>query len=359
MTVYDQLQEMVDSHPAGAPKSQYFDEILKILFSEKEAELLLHLSFKGKKIEDIAIAAELNEELVEEMLEAMADRAVIMCRKKGEEKKYSLLPTIPGLFEFPFMKGKTTPEHHKLAELWELYHQESMGEEFCGKPTPQMRVIPVEKSFSLENKAHPYEEMTQIIGQATAIALTKCACRVSLEKCDKPEEVCMIFGPAAEFLAERGHARIVDKDEAMKTLQLAEESGLVHTSNNSADKASVICNCCPCCCTVLRGKTELKHDHAFATSAYLPVVNEDNCTGCEICSDERCPMNAIDMEDGIAVIKEENCIGCGLCVSGCPSDAMSLLRKENAPEVCNTIAEMGMKVLGEKGKLDRFMKLMK
>jgi electron transport complex protein RnfB len=319
----------------------------------------LHLSFKGKKIEDIAVSADLDEAVVEEMLESMADRAVLMCRKKGDEKKYSMLPTIPGLFEFPFMKGKTSPMHDKLSGLWEKYHKESMGEEFCGKPTPQMRVIPVEKSFSMENRAHPYEEMTQIIDQASAIAVTKCACRVSLERCDKPKEVCMIFGPPAEFLADRGYARLVDKSEAMKTLHLAEEAGLVHTSNNSADKASVICNCCSCCCTILRGKTELNNDNAFAKSAYLPVVDEDACTGCEICFEERCPMNAIEMKDGIAVIKEENCIGCGLCVSGCPSDAISLIRKENAPEISNTLAEMGMKVLGEKGKLERFMKLMK
>ena len=65
-----------------------------------------------------------------------------------------------------------------------------------------------------------------------------CACRVSVAKCDKPKEVCLIFGETGEFLVERGFARQISKEEGMKVLDLAEEAGLVHTSNNSADRAT-------------------------------------------------------------------------------------------------------------------------
>jgi electron transfer flavoprotein alpha subunit len=45
------------------------------------------------------------------------------------------------------------------------------------------------------------------------------------------------------------------------------------------------------------------------------------CSGCQICLGE-CPVEAIDIVDGIAFINAEKCIGCGKCVKVCPSDAI-------------------------------------
>jgi hypothetical protein len=187
----------------------------------------------------------------------MADKTVIYCREKNGQKTYALVPTIPGLFEFPLMTGGGTAEAERLGKLWEEYHTEAMGIAFCGNPTPLMRVIPVEKSLESVTTVHPYEEVADFVEKATYIAVTNCACRVIVGKCDKPKEVCMIFGPFGEFLVQRKHARHVTKMEAMGVLDIAEKAGLVHTSNNSTDRAGLICNCCPCCCTVLRGKTRV------------------------------------------------------------------------------------------------------
>ena len=205
---------------------------------------------------------------------------------------------------------------------------------------------------------HPYEEVKHFINDANYIALAKCACRVSVAKCDKPKEACLYFGETGEFLVERGFARQISKEEGMKVLDLAEEAGLVHTSNNSADRANLICNCCPCCCTVLRGRTQLKHPHAFETSPFEAHVTSDKCNGCAICADERCPMKAIEIKNDIAVINVKECIGCGLCVTGCPTGAIELTERKQIPSVPATIKEMGAKVLQEKGRLEAFLKVM-
>jgi len=358
MDNYEKFQELVDNHPSGAPKSTVFLEILRILFTEEEIKVALTMSFRNKSVEDIAKASSLSVEEASRILETMANKAIIFCKEKDGLKTYSLVPTIPGLFEFPLMRGRGTPETDRLSQLWEEYHTEAMGAAFCGNPTPHMRVIPVEKSLEGITTIHPYEEVAQFVESAKHIAITNCACRVSVGKCDKPKDVCIIFGPFAEFLVQRKYAKHASKAEAMEVLNRAEKAGLVHTSNNSADKAAMICNCCPCCCTVLRGKTQLNHPHAFSPSRYEAKVNRDECIGCGVCSEDRCPMEAIEVIDDKAVVYQDKCIGCGLCVSGCPVQAITLVQRTELPEIPNTLQEMGLKVLTEKGKLEGFLKLM-
>jgi ferredoxin len=273
---------------------------------------------------------------------------------------YGLVPTIPGLFEFPFMKGADTPELQKLGKLWEQYHRDAMGKVFGSSPTPLMRVVAVAKALTPQNKALPYEVVANLIRGASFIGLAECACRVSVRGCDKPTDNCLIFDTPAKFLVSRGYTREINKEEALRVLDRAEQAGLVHTSNNSADKANMICNCCPCCCTVLRGRSQLDLPNAFATSSYVAKVVADDCNGCGICVDERCPMKAITITDTIAVVDEKRCIGCGLCVTGCPTNAMALVdRPAPSHPVCANSRDLGMKVLSEKGKLEEFLKIMK
>ena len=359
MDVYEELREILDAYPSGAPKSPVFDKIIRSLFMPEEATIAVKMSFLPKSVEFIAAACGISEEEAEEHLEIMADKAVIFCRQKDGKRLYGLLPTIPGLFEFPLMKGADTPELKKLGKLWEEYHDEAMGASFSGNPTPLVRVVPVSRSLDMQNRAHPYEEVSKFIDDADFIALAQCACRVSIGKCDAPKDVCIIFGGPGRFLVERGYAREISKGEAHKVLDVAEDAGLIHTSNNSADKASLICNCCPCCCTILRGRTKLHLPHAFAVSSFEAQVDADECSGCATCADERCKMDAIEIVDEKAVVNPENCVGCGLCVTSCPTASIRLVRRAEAPDIPSTVQEMGLKIAGEKGKLQKFIEILK
>ncbi|MFO7937923.1 MAG: 4Fe-4S binding protein [Kiritimatiellia bacterium] len=53
----------------------------------------------------------------------------------------------------------------------------------------------------------------------------------------------------------------------------------------------------------------------------MPWINNDTCTQCGICIN-KCPAEAISMEETGALINDDNCIRCGICHSICPVEAV-------------------------------------
>lgn len=358
MTDYQRLQQKLNLHPAGAPATETFDRILRILFSANDAAIASQLSFALMPLDKIAGKTGKPAAEVYEALEAMADRGIVYAKMDKEGKpRYSLLPTIPGLYEFPFMRIDNVARRDELGQLWHLYHEEALGNEFAGSNTPQMRVIPVRQSLTLTTEILPYESVSDMIARARYIALADCACRVSMRNCDKPIEACLAFGANGEFLVERDRARHITPQEALEVLDRAEEAGLVHTCNNSQDEFAVVCNCCSCCCTILRGLTRLKNPHAFALSGFIVHYQKEECAGCMLCLEDRCPVGAIAQADDIVTVDAGSCIGCGLCVSICPTDALQMNRRENPPRTPVSGRQLMGTVLTEKGRFEQFMEL--
>jgi Pyruvate/2-oxoacid:ferredoxin oxidoreductase delta subunit len=354
---YEKLREILDKNPIGAPKSQAFDEILRILFTPEEAEVAVGMTFVPKNVEQIAESAGVSRERAENLCECMATKGIVYSRERKGEMGYSLLPTVPGLFEFPFMTGGGTPWHERLAELWEQYHQEALIREFGGSKTPVLRVIPVEQTIDARSEILHFDLVSKMLESVQTIALAHCACRISVGACDRLTETCLIFDSTARFLIDRGFAREITTEEAKAVLRLAEEAGLVHTCTNSQDRLAVMCNCCPCCCIALRGMTRLQNPYAFARGRWHAQVDEALCSGCATCQDQRCPVSAIEVQNDLARVSRERCIGCGLCVSTCETNALSMVQRKDAGVPPKTISEMGMRVLTEKGRLQEYMGL--
>ena len=106
MDNYEKFRQIIDSHIAGAPKSKHFDEILEMLFSKEEIAVAIHMNFKSKSAESIATGSSIPLNEVEKRLDSMADKAIILSRKKDGKKLYSLLPTVPGIFELSLAKKR-------------------------------------------------------------------------------------------------------------------------------------------------------------------------------------------------------------------------------------------------------------
>ncbi len=285
----------------------------------------------------------------------MADKGCVLHLDRKGEARYSLLPLVPGMFEFQFMKAEKTPEKKRLAELFDAYYRSGWGKATFGHKQSFARVIPIEKEIPASGEVLPYERVSELIGSATALALSNCYCRHEAEllgkSCGKPKEVCMVFGVFAEFAVARGFAKKATKEEMLKTLDACEEAGLVHISDNVEEKINFICNCCGCCCGILGSITKLNLKHGVAPSRYIVENDESACIGCGDCED-RCEIGAIkvDEEDEIARLSgDKGCIGCGLCVTTCPANSLKMVVREDWQPPKKKFRDVMMQIAVERG----------
>lgn len=354
MDIYESLREILDAHPSGCPPAPEIIEILQILFTEDEAKTALGLGYALFDVDVIAARAGVAPEAAAVHLEAMADKGLVFVREKDGNKRYALLAVMPGIFEFPYMKGKRTETLDRLAPLWKKY----FGKLTRGFGTPGMafsRIIPIGKTINSVPGVLPYEIVEDMIDKAKTVGIAHCACRETEQNCDAPREACMVFDETCDFLVARGFARNISKEEMKQKLDEFDRQGLVHQVNNASDRVTFICNCCPCCCGLLRSKTEFGNPYVHAESGFIAQCDSDTCSLCGICADERCPMKAITIDGDTLVVSAERCIGCGLCVTGCPVDgAMRLVRRDKVKKPAASTKEMGMAVLMERGTLDKF-----
>jgi electron transport complex protein RnfB len=354
MDVYHKLREKLSSHPAGAPERPEIFEILRILFTPEEAGLAIHLAFTAKPVGDIAQKAGLSVEDVIALCEQLADKGLVLSRSRGDKKAYGLLPLMPGIFEFPFMKTRYLDlDFGRLAQLWHQYYDGGWGREFHSGETSMSRIIPVRKAIPSTSVVLPFEEVSGYIDKAGCISVGDCACRVAAKRCSNPIEVCLGLDGFAEFLVERKMGRFITKEEALKILEETEEVGLVHLTSNTSERIGFICSCCSCCCVALGVATRVKDAASHPVSNFYASVNVDDCNACGVCED-RCPAKAVTVGD-VAVIDVPLCIGCGLCASACPTEAIDLIRKSDSIQPPAGTKELALKVAEERGRVDAFL----
>ncbi len=350
---YDRLIDKLNQFPAGAPRTEKFIELLKTLFTEDEAEVAAALPVLPSSLPSIAESMERDEAELKPILEKMADKGLAYHRVRQEEDFYSLFPLVPGIFELQFMKGEVSDKTKKLAGLFDEMWYSGWADDLFASKTQMARVVVMEKEIPSGVEVFPYEKVSKFIEEAEDISLSVCYCRHEKDllgkSCGKAKDVCLQFGPFARFVVERDFGRKITKEEAYKVLDKAEEEGLVHLSDNSQKHVNFICNCCGCCCGILGGITRLNKPHSVATSHFIVEIDTDTCSACGACVD-RCHFGALTVNE-TAELDPDKCLGCGLCNIVCPTESMSMRRRDEIGEPKRDFRELMTAIMQEKGKL--------
>ncbi len=329
--VYKRLAKVLDTLPNGFPATPSGVElkILKKVFTPEDAEIFCDLKLKFETPADIAARTGRPVEGLEDKLVAMWRNGLIFMVDFGVTKVFKMLPWAFGIFEFQLPRMDK-----ELAELLEQY--QDFGRQFFENTPQLMTVVPVEEKIPAEHVALPYESVSAIIDKGQSFAVAQCICKQEKnllgKGCDKPQEVCLGIAPVPGVFEKHFWGRPISRDEARKVLSTAEEKGLVHLSWNIQDGQFFICNCCGCCCGVLRSINELGIRHAV-NSAFYAEIDPEKCIACGVCANERCQVEAIAEDGDVYRVEKDKCIGCGLCVSTCPEDAIMLIRKPESEVV--------------------------
>jgi electron transport complex protein RnfB len=321
--VYRRLAQRLDAIPNGFPATESGVELrlLAKIFTPEEAALAAELRLSREPADQIAARAGLDPDETYRLLKVMARKGQIRAGRKKGQLAFGLLPFAVGIYE-----AQLPRLDEELARLFEDYYRESKGA-FNRQSPPIHRVLPVEESVPAGIEIYPYERASELLNSAKSWGVLDCICRVQQKLigkgCDRPVENCLVFAPIEGAFDHSETIRAISREEAFRVLREAEDAGLVHSPGNYRDDLHYICNCCTCCCGILRSVAEFSIPTAIASSSFLAAVDADACAGCGDCL-ARCQFGALDVPDGVCVVDALRCVGCGLCATVCPSEALHL-----------------------------------
>mgnify|MGYP001038293843 CR=1 FL=1 len=369
---YANLVERLNKFPQGAPPSKVLFQILSMLFTEKEAELVAQLPLRPFNAERAARVWKLDLNSTQKILDQLASRAILVDMEQNGESVYVLPPPMAGFFEFSMMRTRNDLDQKLLGELFYQYmnvEEDFIRELFTSGDTQLGRTYIHEPVLTNDNAVHvlDYERASEVIKTASHLGVGMCYCRHKMEHkdqaCKAPMDICMTFNASAASLVKHGHARAIDTIECLDLLQQAYDNNLVQFGENVREEVNFICNCCGCCCEAMIAARRFANLNPVHTTNFLPEIVQKDCSGCGKCVNI-CPVEAIVLSSANdpmkptrkqAILIEEHCLGCGLCAKICPKEG--IVMKSRSQRVITPLngSHRAVMMAVERGKLQNLV----
>jgi ferredoxin len=197
-------------------------------------------------------------------------------------------------------------------------------------------------------------EAMDLIGRAKHIYLWPCNCRSMMGRCAKNIYTCVRFSNHREA----GWA--ISASRAGDIIKKANDSGLMQSAEISIGPdgciSGAICNCCADCCFPHQLAEHQDAAKLWPLTRYVAVYIDDRCTACGTCV-RRCPFGAFSFgksdskRPGSSVRKKREkrpvildrnlCRGCGVCSTGCPENAIEMIRLDDVESAWENQLEQG------------------
>ena len=237
-TSYSDLVERLNRFPQGAPPSELLNKILKILFIDREAQLVSLLPIKPFTAQKASQIWKMDLNSTRKILDTLAGRALLVDIEQNGVQEYVLPPPMAGFFEFSMMRIRHDIDQKALGELFYQYlniEEDFIRELFTRGETQLGRVFVNEPALSSENALHvfDYERATEVISTASHIGVGICYCRHKMENlgrsCKAPMEICMTFNTTAAsksiLIKQRGKRVLTPLNGVHKVVVMAIERG--------------------------------------------------------------------------------------------------------------------------------------
>lgn len=203
------------------------------------------------------------------------------------------------------------------------WSRDELETKYVGKMTAV--TIPVNVSFSGDQKILEMGELEELLKNAEVISQEECYCRNRMGNCIEPMDGCLSLDDDARMAIEKDGARQISVEEAMTAMKRTHDAGLVHMAytDEGKNQAGIICSCCSCCCHSMSAALRFGYsDHVFS-SKLIAAHDAEKCIRCGTCI-ERCQFGARELVGDDLVFHEDRCFGCGLCLKTCSEDAIAM-----------------------------------
>ncbi len=273
--LYRELGEKLDGLSTRAPWNETFHALLRELYSEEDAELIVKMPFGLSRLKRLERVTGIARPRLERQLDSLCHRGLILDLCIRDTWYYAPSPLVVGIFEFTMMRTGPGLDQAKWARLFHEYLEEGSvyAANFdAGQQVSIMRAVPHDDTVAEPHlEILDYERAAAIVESSDRFALGLCSCRheqhhLGEKPCKAPLGNCTSFGPAADYLVRNGLARRASKSEVLDTIARSRELGLVLNADNVQRNVTFICHCCKCCCNALKGISKHGFPHTVVTA---------------------------------------------------------------------------------------------
>jgi ferredoxin len=368
--IFRELGRKIDGMETRAPWNDKLHALLKELYSEREADVVVKMPYGLSTFGQLEKATSCEESVLRRTLDGLTAKGLVMDLWLNGEYHYVPSPMVVGIFEFTMMRMGPDANSKEWARL--LHEYMDLDPSFLaanlgkGEQLFNIRAMPHEEALPAADffEVLDYEKASALIAENDRFAIGLCSCRhkklhLGEKSCDVPLEKCSQFGYAADFMIRHNLSREVSRSEMMDNFAGSREMGLVLGADNVQKNIKFVCHCCKCCCGPLQGISKYGYPNAIVTSNYIARIDDEACVGCGKCV-KACPINALAMTAAAnpkqkrkqdVKVDTSICIGCGVCALKCPTKACALVKRKQRVIHPETTFERLMLQCLEKGTL--------